>query len=257
MHLKYAFDKPIEIKKNAIFIADSHHHSLYRNTLDDFLDSLMKIPQTQIFLMGDIFDFLVGGIKECLRDNQPTLQKLESLSKIHEIFYFEGNHDFILSKIPYFYNIHCIELAQQPVIFLLNNREVFLAHGDIFINQKYRFYTFLIRNTFLITLLAFLNRFISIYPQIIKHLKAKKIHYGLPNVKNFILQRIDCYQKKYPQKTNFDIIEGHFHLGEKMQNHQINYQGLTSFSCKKEYFIVEFQNNCLSLTKKEFLGDKF
>lgn len=40
--------------------------------------------------MGDIFDFLVGGVQQTLIENQKTLQLLEKLSFRHEIYYFEA-----------------------------------------------------------------------------------------------------------------------------------------------------------------------
>ena len=39
--------QPISIQQDAIFIADSHHHSLYNNVLDDFLTSLLKSKKRQ------------------------------------------------------------------------------------------------------------------------------------------------------------------------------------------------------------------
>lgn len=90
------------IQEGAIFIADSHHHSLYQNTLDSAFQELLQFSSRQIFLMGDIFDFLVGSVQQSLRDNQKTLELLEQLSFKHKIYYFEGNHDFLLSQIPHF-----------------------------------------------------------------------------------------------------------------------------------------------------------
>lgn len=41
------------IQEGAIFIADSHHHSLYQNTLDSAFQELLQFSSRQIFLMGD------------------------------------------------------------------------------------------------------------------------------------------------------------------------------------------------------------
>ena len=66
----------IIIQENAIFIADAHHHSLYQNTLDSIFKELLESQRRQIFLMGDIFDFLVGYVEQSLKDNQKTLELL-------------------------------------------------------------------------------------------------------------------------------------------------------------------------------------
>lgn len=241
--------QPISIQKNAIFIADSHHHSLYNNVLDDFLTSLLQVSKRQIFLMGDIFDFLVGEIPKSIIDNQKTLEILKKLSLKHEIHYFEGNHDFSLQNLSFFQNIYYYPLTMQPICFLFNQQKAYLAHGDIFLNWRYHFYTHLIRNHFV---LAFLNNFSSIlYPKLLFYLQnKKKIKYNYP--KDFIDNRIHKYKENLDIPSNSYIIEGHFHLGKIERLHSINYIGLPLFTCKKTYFIVEFDSYSLSFKTKEF-----
>ena len=241
--------QPISIQQDAIFIADSHHHSLYNNVLDDFLISLLKSKKRQIFFMGDIFDFLVGEVSRSITDNQKTLEILKKLSLKHELHYFEGNHDFSLQNLPFFKNIHYYPLAKQPICFLFNQQKAYLAHGDIFLNWHYHFYAHLIRNHFI---LSFLNCFNSIlYPKILSYLQNKnKIKYNYP--KDFINNRIRKYQKKLGIHSDSYIIEGHFHLGEIAKLDSINYIGLPLFTCKKTYFIVESNNYSLSFKTKEF-----
>ncbi|WP_104721978.1 UDP-2,3-diacylglucosamine diphosphatase [Helicobacter mesocricetorum] len=240
----------ITIKENAIFIADSHHHSLYRNTLDDFFQSLLPLSKRQIFLMGDIFDFLVGDIAQCLKDNQKTLNILEQLSLKHEIYYLEGNHDFLLHKIPLLKNIHCFSIQSQPICCILNQKKAYLAHGDILLSWHYKLYTALMRQRITI---AFLNLFKNfLYPALITHLKAKTLKESPKDSSHFITQRILDYIKQYDIQQHSYIIEGHFHLNKHIKFHTINYIGLPLFACKKKYFVVEYENNYLSLKMKEF-----
>lgn len=240
---------PIEIKENAIFIADSHHHCSYRNTLEDFFASLLKTPKRQIFLMGDIFDFLVGEVPKSVYENKKTLELLEKLSLQHEIHYFEGNHDFSLKNIPYLRNIRCYPIEMQPVCFSFNQKNAYLSHGDIFLSWHYKLYTKIIRNH---KILSFLNRFSRfLYPKILQYLQNKKnltFHYS----DDFIQNRIRNYKNKYPITDNSYIIEGHFHLGKTQNIDSINYIGLPLFACKKSYFIVEFYNYYLCFKSKEF-----
>lgn len=65
------------------------------------------------------------------------------------------NHDFLLSQIPYFKNIRCFPLSMQPVCFNFGERKAYLAHGDLYLNWKYGFYTRIIRQPLLIKILDF------------------------------------------------------------------------------------------------------
>lgn len=241
----------IIIQENAIFIADAHHHSSYQNTLDSIFKELLESQRRQIFLMGDIFDFLVGYVEQSLKDNQKTLELLEQLSFKHEIYYFEGNHDFLLSQISYFKNIHCIPLKSQPLCCQFNEKEAYLAHGDIFLSWYYKLFTILLRQKYLI---VFLNVFSKIlYPKIINYLQTKnvkrikKYQDSTFDFANFTQMRVAKYFNRFPISRDSYIIEGHFHLGKIAKVQNINYIALPFFACKKRYFIVECADNCLSL----------
>ena len=245
------------IQEGAIFIADSHHHSLYQNTLDSVFQELLQFSSRQIFLMGDIFDFLVGSVQQTLKDNQKTLELLEQLSFKHEIYYFEGNHDFLLSQIPYFKNIRYFPLNAQPVCFDFGEKKAYLAHGDIFLDWHYTFYTKMIRQHFFIKFLDFFSFFL--YPQILHYLQNKKkqkqrtknINKSLIDSDKLALLRVNKYKKNLNISNDSYIIEGHFHWGKNVKFHQMNYIGLPFFACKKKYFVVEYTNYCLSLIEKE------
>ncbi|MCI5968673.1 UDP-2,3-diacylglucosamine diphosphatase [Helicobacter sp.] len=241
---------PITIEEGAIFIADSHHNSLYQNTLDSIFTELLKSKKRQIFLMGDIFDFLIGPILQSIKDNQRTLELIEELSLKHTIYYLEGNHDFLLKTIPYFKNIHYFPLNAQPVLCRLNNQNAYLAHGDVFLSWHYKFFSKIIRNQ---SFIIFLNLFANIlYPKIIRFLQSKNIKkknnpYTPQNFTQFVQMRIKKYLKKMSIPSNSYIIEGHFHQGNYTKNQDINYIGLPFFACKKKYFIVKCADNCLTL----------
>jgi len=89
-----------EIKDGAIFVADVH----FNPNRDEFLKFLYEIKngnlQTpQLFLMGDIFDFLAGEIEYFKIQNREVIELINQLSTTTQIFYFEGNHDYNLSKL--------------------------------------------------------------------------------------------------------------------------------------------------------------
>lgn len=243
--------KHITIKENAIFIADSHHNRLYQNTLDSLFIELLNLKKCQIFLMGDIFDFLVGPVTQSIRDNQYTLELLRELSLKHEIYYLEGNHDFLLKTIPYFKNIYYFPISSQPVLCKFNNKNAYLAHGDIFLSWHYKFFSKIIRNKFLIIFLNFFSNIL--YSKIIDFLQKKSEEkkigdtYCSSKFMKFAQMRIQKYIYKMSIPSDSYIIEGHFHLGDCMKNQTINYIGLPFFACKKKYFIVKCADNCLTL----------
>lgn len=242
--------KPIIIKEGAVFIADAHHSSLYHNTLDFTFTELLQSQKRQIFLLGDIFDFLVGPVSQSIQDNQKTLRLLEQLACKHEVYYLEGNHDFLLQTLPYFKNIRYFSLKEQPVACLLNNHNAYLAHGDIFLTWHYKIFSKIIRNK---RLILFLNLFTAIlYPKIIHFLKNKNDHRRHDSTleedfTNFAQLRIKNYHKAISLPKNAYIIEGHFHQGNHAKEQGIHYIGLPFFACKKKYFIVECADSCLML----------
>jgi UDP-2,3-diacylglucosamine hydrolase len=132
-----------EIKDGAIFVADVH----FNPNRDEFLQFLYEIKngdlQTpQLFLMGDIFDFLAGEIEYFTIQNREVIKLINQLSTTTQIFYFEGNHDYNLAKL--FPNVQVFKREVQPIIFDWNDKKVALAHGDIllllgttFIPQSY------------------------------------------------------------------------------------------------------------------------
>lgn len=237
------------IKHNAIFISDAHHHGIYKNTLDEFFKELISKDKRQIFLMGDIFDFLIWNIEQCITENKKTLELLEEISKIHEVYYFEGNHDFLLDELPYFKSIKYFKLSEQPVKFQIDNKSAYLAHGDIFLNWHYTLYTKIIRSKTIINLLRIFQN--KIYKKIIKYLQNKNENYNKIDLDTFINKRVKKYIKKINIPDDSYIIEGHFHLGIKKNINNINYIGLPLFYCKKKYFVVEYSENyCLSFKQE-------
>lgn len=217
------------IQDGAIFIADAHYNRK-RETLLDLLEKINlekeKIPQ--LFLMGDIFDFLSGQIVYFQQLNQQIITLLNEISHTIEIIYFEGNHDFNLEKI--FPKITLITRKQQPIHIQETNRVIALAHGDIFTPFSYNIFTAIFRNSFFLTLINLLDIKNKISHTAEKMLMEKKICHPQKDFVNFVQQRIENY--------NVDlVIEGHFHQGYK-DEHYIN---IPSLACDKRYMV--YKNN--------------
>jgi UDP-2,3-diacylglucosamine hydrolase len=71
-----------EIKEGAIFVADAHINEKRDNFLK-FLQSIKEeeIKTSQLFLMGDIFDLLVGNVKYTYKTNQKYIDLINKISK--------------------------------------------------------------------------------------------------------------------------------------------------------------------------------
>ena len=216
----------LDIKDDAIFIADSHY-SKNRIEFELFLDDIIskKIKTSQLFLMGDMFDFLSSYIKYFININQSVIDKINIISLDIQIIYLEGNHDFNLQEL--FPNVNVIKRENQPLIIKNNNQKIAISHGDIFTPSSYNVYTKIIRNSYILKLLNFLD----INNMITKNLELKLINKDICNKLNnfnkFAIKRIEEYSNL---KVDI-IIEGHYHQGKSYEK----YINIPSFACSNLY----------------------
>ena len=127
-HMSHKID--IQIKEGAIFISDAHANTNRKEFLH-FLQSMDKgeLTPPQLFLMGDLFDFLAYGASYTQKFYQQEINLINKLSYTIEIFYIEGNHDFNLKKI--FPNIKVYPIEKQPLLVSYKNQKGLISHGDI------------------------------------------------------------------------------------------------------------------------------
>ena len=105
------------IANEAVFVADVHYN-YKRKEFESFLKNLLKNPPPQLFLLGDIFDFLSNEIDYFKKINKTLINLINELSKKTQIFYFEGNHDFNLKDL-FSKEISIYPISNQPQIFFL------------------------------------------------------------------------------------------------------------------------------------------
>ena len=180
------------LKDEAIFIADSH----YNKKNQEFKIILERIKHSeifcsQIFLMGDNFDFLSNEIKYFKNRNKDIIKLLNSLSHSFEIFYLEGNHDYNLSKI--FPNIKVVKRENQPLLLKYEDKKIALSHGDNFINWHYNLYCKIIRNSYFLYFLNFLDINFFISKKIEKALENKNICHNLNYFEELVNKRVKNY----------------------------------------------------------------
>ncbi len=230
------------LNDDAVFIADSHIQKnrdalIYK--LNNLKNTISKIP-SQIVLLGDISNLLVGGIKNSEKENKEFIKCIKSIGT--QIIYFEGNHDFNLSKIFNQENITIIDRSSQPLIADYKNKKILLAHGDIFLNKKYELYINTITSKKMISFLNYVD-YISkgnIFNLIQKKVKAKTIKYP-DNSKSIVDNRIIKY-REYIKSQNIKIdmiIEGHYHIGKIINNKDFTYVSMPSFYHNAEIFDIQ------------------
>lgn len=213
----------LEIKNDAIFIADSHTQTSSQNRRDSLILALQRMCDSnaipsQIFLLGDISNILVGNVNSSVKSNKALIDAIDSLSKRAQIIYFEGNHDFNLGGIlP---SVRKIPRKNQPLLAKFGKKRVLIAHGDIFLNKKYEIYIKMLSAKWTCKMLQMVDfaTFGRLYNFIEKKVQSKKIRFLRESnaICALVQSRIQNY-KNYIDSQNLQVdlvIEGHFHLGK-------------------------------------------
>ena len=231
MHLK--------IKEGALFISDAHDNES-RHSFYDFLIALDKrdtLPP-QLFLMGDMFELLVGNITYTKLLFKDTIDILNALSQKIEIFYFEGNHDFNLKTI--FPNIKIFPIQVQPTLFHFKDKKLLLSHGDLYQGLDYSIYTTIVRNRVILKILNFIDSIArnTISKKIISLHIGKDICYKIKNFEQIIKQKLQKYDIGLSE-IDF-VCEGHHHQNEEFVFESLRYKNFSSFACDGSYFQIVF-----------------
>ena len=122
------------------FVADTHvtdrHDPAYEKILA-FLRSQIEIQTDEIFLMGDIFDYMCGCHEEYLIEFHEFFFLLgEIAKKKKKVYYLEGNHDIHLSRLFVRFQekegicVGQIIVCPGPMRFASDGRRWYVSHGD-------------------------------------------------------------------------------------------------------------------------------
>ena len=220
------------IKPGAIFIGDAHAGASRPQFLKFLraLRSAQSLPP-QIFMMGDMFDFL-ANTTYVQRLYKEEIALINELSQKCEIFYFEGNHDFNLREI--FPRAKVYPNAAQPAKFICESGEaVQIAHGDLFLPRLTQFALLSLRNRAFLKFMDLLDRALKfkISKMILKSQEGKNLYKKMPNFKDIIALRIDFYAANL-------IIEGHYHQDEILYFGEKKYINLCSFGVGSKIYEV-------------------
>jgi len=235
----------IVLQEGAVLVADAHYAS-YRPLFHQLIDQIIskEIETTQLLLMGDVFDLLMGPIAAFVDSEELIIEKLNRLSLEIEIIYLEGNHDFMLSSI--FPHMKIYPLATQPVRASYNGKEGFLAHGDWGGSPSYRLYSAIIRSRMVLKILNFADIVVGrrISRLFYQKMQRKKICSDFKGFETYI-------QNKFEDKSSFYgwFIEGHYHVGSSFFVDKMFYHNLQAMACNKSYFVVQSNKNVIALTQ--------
>ncbi|MGF7441827.1 UDP-2,3-diacylglucosamine diphosphatase [Campylobacter concisus] len=253
------------IKDGAIFIGDAHEN-VKRDGFLKFLHAIDsgKIPEPpQIFLLGDMFDFLSGESEYTINFYAEHLRLINKISEKIEIFYFEGNHDFRLSnlfnktrdfwdghEVQSYKNVKIYDISAQPANFkTINEEHVQIAHGDIFLPFIDKYALRFLRVKWFLKFMNALDKFLhfKISKSILARLTKKNLDYKIPNFEELMSRHLRGYNANI-------IIEGHYHQGRQFNIYDKFYINLPCFACEQSYFVVEYAQQKLNLLKMSLKG---
>ncbi len=229
----------LSIKQDSVFIADSHFNGKNRELLI-FLEKVesKEIITSQLFLMGDMIDFISGESRYFIKQNIEVINLLNKLSNEIEIIYLEGNHDYNLKSL--FPNIKVVKRENQPLLAKFEEKTVALSHGDNFINWKYDLYCKFIRNRIFLRFMNFIDINFFISKKIENALIKKNICHQMKNFEEIVSKRVKNYDVDI-------IIEGHYHQGNSYFIDEKMYINIPSLCCQKRYIKID---------NLEFKGEK-
>lgn len=116
-----------------LVLSDIHLRSPQSDTrYQKFLDVLKKFDESsydELFLMGDIFDILIGPFQFWKKLHPDFFNLLHSLKQNKKnISWVQGNHDFQIGSLLEEFKINWIE---QDAVLERNQLKIYLAHGDL------------------------------------------------------------------------------------------------------------------------------
>lgn len=212
-----------------IFISDVHIKVQNDEPAQLFLRFLQEgqSPEvSEIYLVGDIFDSMVGGHVEYLKKYHNIFEQIRLLLELDKkIVFLEGNHDFHLRRL--FEKFEERENLKNKIHYekdglltkTMNDRKIYVTHGDeVEIDNKgYIFYKRIVNNRFLdlITNEIFTFNFIERLSQwASRESRIKnKARYETPEMQNKIKEKFRLSAEAFTRELEVDyLVCGHSHV---------------------------------------------
>lgn len=117
----------------SVFLSDIHLKPLNDPrtlVLCKYLDGLNQDIEN-VFLLGDIFDFWMGGHKIWQQRYKPLVESVKRLiDRNIKVYFFEGNHDIHVH--PFWNKELGVEVITEARMMNLHGHKVRIEHGDLF-----------------------------------------------------------------------------------------------------------------------------
>lgn len=242
--MKNNLEFPMKINADALFLSDAHENT----NKTYFLEFLLALESgkiampSQLFLLGDMFDVLLGAgsFKSTFARH---IELINTLAQKCEIIYFEGNHDFCLKSL--FKNVKIVPIEAQPLNLEFAGKSVQIAHGDIFLPPLTQRALALLRKPFLLGILDFFDKLCArkISKSILRSQMHKKLDFKIPQFPKKIEQRMANFSADI-------VIEGHWHQGVSFEVKNKFYINLPSFACERSFFMLEYRDCKIQILKR-------
>ena len=246
---------PFRLCDGALLIADAHFCAT-REELMPLLEAIAaaKLTPPQLFLMGDVVDMLIGPLGYTRRINQGFIEVIDRIAdRGVQVFYLEGNHDFLLDGV-FDERVLVVPRHAQPLVLSCGQKQVYMLHGDYQAGLAYELYCRFIRSraglwlTHLLTGNFVGNRFLKRMEQ---KLQQKQLCRSLAD---FGPRRLKRLQELLPLADI--LIEGHFHQGVEEEDKKMHYINLPAFACGQSFVVVQSKQSGVLFHKKKWGYDE-
>lgn len=224
-----------KIKIKSLFISDLHIGTKNNNT-DKALEVLERYDYENLFIVGDLIDFL--SMQKKIRWNKTYNQIIKILlNKKCNKYYITGNHEYILREYTPF-KIGDINIIDEHIY-----KDYLIIHGDKFDTYINKIKWLYILGDYAYDIVIFLDRVFGFEGVLSKHTK-KKIKQASTYLNSFYIAA-----EKYTKSKDCDkIICGHLHNQEYQKLKDVEYYNCGNFREDTDYIIenldgkIEFKN---------------
>jgi UDP-2,3-diacylglucosamine hydrolase len=201
-----------------------------------------------VILLGDIFDFLVGGHHQYLEKFKTTILAIIELSKHKKIIYIEGNHDFHLENliqemIKSGLNQKNFELHHSYTI-INDASDIYLGHGDELEidNYGHRAFKAIVGNRFMAKIAKYIPyKLLSTTGENASSASRRLNDYSYTEVEaERIRNKYHGYAKSISEKLNVKkVVCGHSHVKDQFQTEKLIYVNNGYFPKSKSFISYE------------------
>lgn len=225
--------------------------------MQEFFSSPEVINSHHIFLLGDIFDLMIGGHREYFKKYSFLFTLLaEAVQRGQNVYYFEGNHDFHLTKLfesfreEYALTRNNFYLVKDHHLHRENDHSFYFSHGDDIEreNGSHQIYRKIIRGNFfqyiaeeLLTLpqLNFVGGVLSRYSK-----KKNTINYSQKRTEDHFRRSARMIHKKF--KVDH-IICGHSHVQDLYSEETFIYGNCGHLPTSKKFLYYDTELRLIDL----------